>query len=463
MTQSASKELSNPFLTDNFAPVKEEIILENLPVIGKIPDNLNGSFVRNGPNPQYDPIGQYHWFDGDGMLHQVEIKQGKATYRNRYVKTPGFLAEQEANKAIYTGLLEPARDGYKSGKNVSNTALVWHSNKLLSLWEGGEPYHIELPTLETIGKETFNQKLNTSFTAHPKVDPITGEMMFISYNMIQPPFLRYGIVDSEGEIKHFIPIDLPVGVMMHDFAVTENYTIFLNLPYTFRPERMARGESPLAFEANTPSSFGILPRHGKPEDILWFTADSCYMFHTLNAYESGDEIVLLGCRMAKTEVLSSTDDSESSFGDSLPFLTKWQFNLKTKQIQEERVDQRPSEFPRVNEQYLGRKTRYGYVGAMAPQPLPLFDGVIKYDFQSGESWEYKYGEGRYGGEVVFAPNPEGNTEDDGWLMTYVYDQSTQKSELIIINAQDFTAESIVRVELPCRVPYGFHGTWIEAK
>lgn len=458
MAHSTISTPSSPFLSGNFAPVSQEHKIEISNIVGEIPVNLQGNFVRNGPNPQYPPLGQYHWFDGDGMVHEVTINQGKAEYRNRYVRTTGFLAEQESGKAIYTGLLEPNSD--QGLKNVSNTALAWHQSKLLSLWEGGFPYHIALPSLETIGEETFGGKLNCPFTAHPKVDPMTGEMMFIGYNLVQPPFLQYGIVNNQGEIAQIVPIELPVGVMMHDFAITANYTIFFNLPYTFRPERIAQGKPAFAFEAETPSYFGILPRHGRPEDIRWFTANSCYIFHSLNAYEVGDEIILFACRMAKSNALGMADDPNISPEDNLPFLTQWRFHLSHNTVQETRYHQTPSEFPRINEQYLGRPTRYGYTASMAAQPLPLFDGVIKHDLETGKTWHYHYGEDRYGGEVVFAPNPQGQAEDDGWLITFVYDQSTAKSELVIIPAQNFPQAPVTRLLLPCRVPYGFHGIWI---
>ncbi|HBE21778.1 MAG TPA: 9-cis-epoxycarotenoid dioxygenase, partial [Cyanobacteria bacterium UBA11367] len=183
--------LSNPYLEGNFAPVQSEITAEDLPVIGELPADLNGMFVRNGPNPQFPPKGQYHWFDGDGMLHGVHISNGKATYRDRYIQTRGWKIEHEAGHAIWTGLLEPPQkdNPYGPYKNVANTALVWHDNRLLALWEGGEPHSIEVPSLETVGSYTYGGNLKSPFTAHPKVDPVTGEMMFFGYSLAQPPYL----------------------------------------------------------------------------------------------------------------------------------------------------------------------------------------------------------------------------------------------------------------------------------
>ena len=450
----------NPYLEGNFAPINTEVSTNNLEVIGQIPPELSGMFVRNGPNPQWSPIGQYHWFDGDGMLHGVQINDGKATYHNRYVRTRGWNIEHEAGKAVWSGLLEPPQidNPHGPGKNTANTALVWHNQQLLALWEGGAPHHINTADLATIGEYTYNDKLISAFTAHPKVDPVTGEMMFFGYDF-RPPYLQYGVVSAQGELLRTVPIDIPMAVMMHDFAITENYTIFMDLPLTFSVERMQRGEPMMMFESDRPSRFGIIPRHGDNSNIRWFECPPCYVFHTLNAYEAGDEVVLIACRMNSTNVLISQDTYRDPQGDT-PLLHCWRFNLSTGAVTEEKLDDVPGEFPRVNENLLGRKTQYGYVGKMAHSQNPLFDGVIKYDFENGKSQTHEFGKNRYGGEAVFAPSSNATAEDEGWLVTFVYDENSQTSELVIINAQEITSEPIARVMIPQRVPYGFHGIWI---
>lgn len=451
----------SPFLTNNFAPVKEEITADNLKVIGELPADLSGMFVRNGPNPQFSPIGQYHWFDGDGMLHGLRVKNGKASYCNRYVRTHKFQIENQEGKAVWAGLLEPPQQDNPHGTdtNRANTALVYHAGHLLALWEGGAPYSIKLPELNTLGKQTFDNKLQSSFTAHPKVDVVTGEMMFISYSMPQPPYLQYGIISPSGELLRTIPIDLPVGVMMHDFAITENYTIFFDLPMNFRPERVEKGQFPIAFESEIPSRFGIIPRHGDNTEVRWFETPACFIYHTLNAYEEGDEVVLVACRMSSTNVFVANEGDGDPNGD-IPYLYRWRFNLKTGEVKEEKLDEVPSEFPRVNDELVGRKSRYGYSARVVSGDLPLFDGLIKYDLNTGKSETYEFGKGRYGGEAVFAPRLNASSEDDGWLVTFVYDENTQTSELVVVNAQDISGETVARVMLPQRVPYGFHASWI---
>ncbi|MBD1942373.1 carotenoid oxygenase family protein, partial [Coleofasciculus sp. FACHB-712] len=342
--------------------------------------------------------------------------------------------------------------------NTANTALVWHDGRLLALWEGGEPHAIEVPSLETSGAYTYNSKLVSAFTAHPKVDAETGEMMFFGYSFA-PPYLKYSVVSAEGELLRTVPIDLPMGVMMHDFAITEHYTIFMDLPLTFSMARMQQGKPPLMFERDRPSRFGIVPRHGDNSNIRWFESPPCYVFHTLNAYEEGDEVVLVACRMSSTSVLTTDMTPGENEGDA-GRLYQWRFNLSTGTVKEEMLDDAPSDFPRLNEQRMGRPMRYGYTAKMANNPMPLFEGVIKYDFKNGKSETHEFGRGRYGGEAVFVPRPDATAEDDGWLMTFVHDDEADTSELVVVNAQDVTSEPVARVLIPQRVPYGFHGAWV---
>ncbi len=452
----------NTYLNGNFAPVQAEITADSLEVIGQLPADLSGMFVRNGPNPQWSPIGQYHWFDGDGMLHGVRISNGKATYRNRYVQTKGYQIEKQAGKAVWSGLLEPPQmdNPHGSSKNTANTALVWHAGQLLATWEGGAPHAIKVPELETIGEYTYGGKLTSAFTAHPKVDPVTSEMMLFGYSVFSPPYLQYSVVSPTGELLRTVPIDLPIGVMMHDFAITEDYTIFMDLPLTFSKERMQRGEPVMMFERNCPSRFGIVKRHGDNQNIRWFEAPACYIFHTFNAYQEGMEVILIACRMSFTNVLAQ--DSQREKEGDIPRLHRWRFNLSTGKVSEEMLDDVPAEFPRVNERFLGRKTRYGYAAKMTKSSVPLMDGLIKYDFSSGKSQTHQFGAGCYGGEAVFVPRPGATDEDDGWLMTFVYDAGKETSELVIVNAQDLSNTPVARVLIPQRVPFGFHGTWIPA-
>ncbi len=216
------------------------------------------------------------------------------------------------------------------------------------------------------------------------------------------------------------------------------------------------------FESNRASRFGIVPRHGDNSEIRWFESPPCYIFHTLNAYEDGDEVVLIACRTSMTNVLMSEDTPGETKGEP-SCLYRWRFNLKTGEVAEEKLDERASEFPRINEHLLGRKTRYGYTAKNADSSMPLFDGLIKYDFSNGTSKTHEFGAGRFGGEAVFVPSANTNSEDDGWLVTLVYDSQEDVSELVIVRAKDVESEAVARVILPQRVPYGFHGIWVSSE
>ena len=466
-----TSNLNSLYLTDNFAPVYRERTVEDLTVIGELPAALSGMFLRIGPNPQFPPLGRYHWFDGDGMIHGVKLNNGKADYRNRYVRTKGFTIERAEGKAIWPGMLNVPRFDFPYGmslKTPANTAVVWHSGKLLALCEIAEPYAIDLPSLETLYPYTFDDRLACPFTAHPKIDPVTGEMMFFGYSPVVPPYLHYGIVSASGELLQTTPIDLPAPVIMHDFAITERYTIFMDLPLTLHVSQMLRGEVPVVFESERPSRFGILPRYGDNSTIRWFEVPTCMIYHTVNAYEDGDEVVLIAYRMPSTNMLIPDYD----IGDRLisqmdtPILYCWRFNLTTGAVREQALNEIRAEFPCINEGLMGRQMRYAYAALMAVymKPKPLFDGVIKYDFEefeeSASAQTYYFGRGRFGGECVFAPRPGTAVEDDGWVLTFVYDAIAQQSELLVLDARDITAEPVARVLLPQRVPYGFHAAWI---
>jgi carotenoid cleavage dioxygenase-like enzyme len=388
------------------------------------------------------------------MLHGVRIRNGKATYRNRYVQTKGWKIEQEAGKAVWSGILEPSQQDNPHGvyKNTANTALIWHAGQFLALWEGGAPHQIQIPNLDTIGEYTYNGQLKSAFTAHPKIDPVTGEMMFFGYS-VTPPYLQYSVVSASGELLRTVPIDLPMGVIMHDFAITENYTIFMDLPLTLSPQRAQKGEPIVMFERDRPSRFGIVPRHGDNSSIRWFENPACYVFHTMNAYEEGDEVVLMACRMNSTTMFYSPEDTHTDPQANITRLHQWRFNINTGTVRGEMLDDVPVEFPRVNENFLGRQTRYGYA-------LKMGEGLIKYDFSNGKSQTHDFGRDRYGGEAVFVPFPNGTSEDEGWLITFVYDSQEDTSELVIVNAQDVNAKPVARVLIPQRVPYGFHGAWV---
>ncbi|MBV9928536.1 MAG: carotenoid oxygenase family protein [Acidobacteria bacterium] len=463
---------ANPFLRGNFAPVCEEVTADDLTVVGELPPELDGMFVRNGPNPQFPPVKHYHVFEGDGMLHGVRVSDGRASYRNRYVRTAGWKAERAAGKALYPSFLDPLnvnallrvlRNFVKGAlliKNTANTALVCHDGRLLALWEGGEPHEVRVPDLETVCAHTFGGRLKNQFTAHPKVDPATGEMLFFGNSLFRPS-VRYGVVNKQGEVVHTTAIDVTRTAVMHDFAITPRHTIFVDTPLTVSVRRMLRGQPLLKFEPELGARLGVLPRYGEGREIKWFEVSPCYVFHTLNAYEEDDDVVLLACRTEGfPEAFFMPPDAQAGDGTPIgrefaPVMYQWRLNMKTGAAREEALDDAPADFPRANEGVLGSRTRYGY--ALNIQGV---NELFKYDLERGRSDRHGFGKGRFGGEAVFVPRPGAGAEDDGWLLTYVRDEGEGTSELIVIEARDFGAPPLARVLIPARVPYGFHGAWV---
>ena len=260
-------------------------------VTGDIPTELNGTLYRNGSNPQFAPRGQYHWFDGDGMIHAFTLSAGKAHYRNRWVRTERFKLERRHGEALFAGLSDLSNTDERAQgvfPNAANTNIIFHAGRLLALWEGGPPYELEPSTLQTIGVYDFNGKLQGAMTAHPKVDPETGELLFFGYGPF-PPYLRYTVVSADGDITRNEEIPLPVPTMMHDFIVTREHVIFMVFPATLRPENLASG-SPVRWEPELGTRIGVMPRDGGSEDLVWFETDPCFVFHAMNAYTQGNTV-----------------------------------------------------------------------------------------------------------------------------------------------------------------------------
>lgn len=468
MTDTAKEtetEVSDPWgskhLQGLMAPVFEERDDADLTVIGEIPAALNGVFVRNGPNPQFAPIGAYHPFDGDAMLHAVYLQDGAARYRNRWLESRGLLAERSRGKACYGGLSNfqiPEPDVMADGgmlKNTGNTATVHHAGRYFGLLEAAKPTEFDLD-LNTLGEFDFAGKLSGPMTAHPRVDPVTGEMLFFGYSPMAP-YLQYHEVNAAGELTHSAEIEIPSPVMMHDFAITENFAIFFDAPAVFDLDAMLNGREAMSWQPDLGTRLGVVPRGGQSDDVRWFEMDNCYVVHFFNAFESGDTIEIRAPRMA---AMPGGFEFEQPGGGSDPMPWRWTVNLTTGVVTDGQTDDLPGEFPRINESFVGRQNRYGYECPARDWEFSFnFNGVVKYDNQSDSSETYFYSDTEVSGEHVFVPDPDGTAEDDGWLMSVVSDRATENSELAILDARDVKAGPIARVQLAARVPIGFHANW----
>jgi len=455
----------NPYLAGVFAPIRHEVTADRLEVVGEIPEDLNGVYIRNGPDPRYDPRGRYHWFDGDGMLHAVRFSNGKASYRNRWLRTRAWGREDDAGRVLWSGIMEPRDDNPPDRplKDSANTDVVFFRDRVLALWYlCGEPYGVNPLSLETHGPESFEGTLPCTVSAHAKVDEQTGELFFFDYG-VRRPYMRYGVVGPSGTVTHLEDIELPGPRLPHDMAITENHAILMDLPLINDPQASREGRHKIVFERSMPARYGVIPRHGRGDEIRWFEAEPCYVYHTVNAWEEGDEIVLDTCRVTRP---APPDDAAGPLAKMLAYLRldahlhRYRFDLRTGATKEERLDDANIEFPTMNLGRLGRPSRFGYMMHISPEPSLLFDGIVKYDTEKNSSDVYRFGPGRWGSEAPFAPRPSAVAEDDGYLVSFVVDESTGLSEVEILDAADISAGPLARVKLPVRVPIGFHALWV---
>jgi len=456
----------NMFLQNNFAPWGTEGAARDLPVVGRIPRELNGTYYRNGPNPAFPPLGRYHWFDGDGMIHAVTLDDGRASYRNRYVLSRGLREEQEAGRALYRGLLEFQATEIPGFKNTGNTNIVWHAGKLLALVEAALPTRMMAGPLDTVGEYDFDGRLAGPMTAHPKLDPETGEMLFFGYSPF-PPYLTYHVAAADGALVRSEVIDVAWPSMMHDFAITKDHVIFILCPLVFSFERLAERGGAFSWEPERGTRLGIMPRRGGNADVRWFDTDPSYVFHPMNAYEDGDAIVLDVARYGRLDFMSAAAVEEPGYRDAnAARLHRWRIDLARGGVASTPLDDIVTEFPRVDERRLGRRHRFGYMAAREPElndgAQPLWTAVRKYDLERGGVTERRFGAGNGVGEPLFVPRTASAGEDDGWVLVLVYDAARDTSDFWILDAQDVAGEPVARVALPHRVPYGFHGNWVAA-
>lgn len=491
---------ANPYLDDFLAPVSDEVTATDLPVTGHIPDFLDGRYLRNGPNPvaEVDPA-TYHWFTGDGMVHGVSLRGGKAGwYRNRWVRSA----------AVRTALGESAAGprNLKAGMQSlgANTNVLTHAGKTLALVEGGVANYELTDELDTVGPCDFGGTLTGGYAAHPHRDPSTGELHAVSYSFARGKSVQYSVIDSAGHARRTVDIDVSGSPMMHDFSLTDKYVVLYDLPVTLDPMQLLprkmprwmrrpaqivadavvgqvpvpgpiaamfnRNEKsayqlPYAWNPKYPARIGVMPREGGNKDVRWFEIEPCYVYHPLNAFSevrNGHEILVLDVvRYARM-----FDRDRRGPGDTRPTLDRWVVNLATGAVSSERLDDRSQEFPRINETVLGSRHRFGYTvgidgGFVDSGRSKMRSALYKHDFATGSSLVAPLDPEVLIGEMSFVPRPGTDparaSEDDGILIGYGYHRGRDEGQLLLLDAQ--TCEPVATVHLPQRVPMGFHGNW----
>lgn len=424
----------NQYLAGNMAPVDAELTAFDLPVTGRIPAELEGRWLRNGPNPTGGPDAPAaHWFVGSGMVHGVRLRGGKAEwYRNRFV-VPG-------------------------GDGGPNTNVGGFAGTTWAMVEAGQPPVEMSYELDPLGVNRFSDTLPGPFTAHPKYDPSTGELHAIAYHWPDlVDHVQYIVVGSNGLVSSVVDIPVPDMPMIHDMSLTATYAVVYDLPVTVDFDAVMAGSSfPFAWKHDRPARVGLLPRNGTADQIIWCDVDPCFVFHPLNAYDAADGTVVVDLCRYDTMMVS---DRLGPFGDSLATFDRWVIDPVAKRVRETRLDDRPQEFPRHDPRVGLRQHRYGYTSEVTTNGVNLHGATIKIDVEKGTTEAHEYGRGRGGAEPIFVPKADSTAEDAGWILSVVYDATTDSSELCILDAEDITGPEVARIHLPQRVPYGFHGNW----
>jgi carotenoid cleavage dioxygenase len=427
-------ESDTPFFQrGNYRPVVDEISAENLSVTGAIPPRLNGWYLRNGPNPRHSAG---HWFMGEGMIHGVRLENGNAAwYRNRWVRTRYFTD----GRGVY------GPDGTRDlTRSAANTHVVNHAGRILALVETALPYEIDLD-LCTVGPYDFGGRLANSMTAHPKICPTTGELHFFGYGRRTAPYVTYHRADAAGSLTVQQPVDVPGLTMMHDFHLTAGHVVFMDLPVVFDRDLAGRGAMPYRWDDDYGARLGVMRRDVPTAPVRWFDIDPCYVFHSVNAHDEGDRIVLHVLRYP--HYWRGDEHSSAS-------LWRWTIDPAADRVYEEQLDDRPGEFPRIDDRLAGHPTRFAHMTGAG--------SIIRYDLQAGLTRSHVFSADQTPGEAVFVPADD-EPGSDGWLLTYVYDAGTDRSRLAILDTTNLTGEPVAVVDLPARVPYGFHGNWIPDK
>ena len=447
----------NPYLTGIHTPMNAELTLDALTVTGEIPAELDGRYIRIGPNPVAPANhASYHWFTGDGMVHGVKLKGGKALwYRNRWIKS--------RNVTETLGL--PEAPGPRNGpRDVVNTNVLGHAGETWAIVEaGGYPVRIN-EELETIAFDPFGGTLKGGFSAHPHLDTDTGEMHAICYQGDVQSVIRHVVVDAQGKVRRETRIQVQDGPSIHDCMITKNYVIILDLPVTFSMKTLLAGHPfPYAWNPDHKARIGLLPKEGGNKDVIWCDVEPCYVFHPCNGYETEDGKVILDVCAHDSMFADSKIGPDSA---KVPF-ERWTIDPATCSTVRTVIDAESQEFPRPNEALIGKPYRYAYAMALpdgfdagSPNQSKLF----KHDLHAGSKQTHDFGAGRVPGEFVFVAKSGGadslGAEDDGWLMGYVVNMAEETTDLVILDAANFEGAPQAVIHIPHRIPPGFHGNWV---
>jgi carotenoid cleavage dioxygenase len=456
----------DPLLSGAFEPLRIECDCADLVVEGELPRDLDGTLYRIGPNPQFAPIPPYNPLQGDGMIHAFDIRDGRVAYRNRWVRTRQWTLERAAGRALFATAdprgHDPAVAGVDS-QGAANTHVVPHAGRLLALEEGHPPIAIDAATLETIGPFDFAGRLPGAMTAHPKVDPATGELLFFT-NFPARRFdgaLEFHVADARGELVCSTTVPGPYPALVHDFAITEGHVVFVVCPLTLSLARIRGGGPPIAWEPARGAFLGVLPRDGEGSAVRWRPAPACMAWHMLNAFEADGRLHVDLCQQ-QAAAFPAADGGRTPEDELRQYLTRWTLDLESEApVVVQRLSEVVCEYPRMDERRTGRPYRYGFVAAEGgPGTGDLSHRAIGcYDHVAGEMRLWRAPARCAVSEPVFAPRPGTGAEGEGWLLATIFDESRNASHLAVLDAQRLEQGPVARAFLDHRVPAGFHGSF----
>ncbi len=451
------------FLEGNFAPVLDELDRTGLAVEGTLPASLEGTLYRNGSNPRLPPVEPYHWFTGDGMVHAITFQNGTAAYRNAWVRTTRFRAEEAAGRPLFQGFGQPlVPEAATIDTGVANTSVIAHAGRILALEEAHLPVRLDPADLSTVGVEDFGGALSGRFTAHPKHDPATGQLVFFSYSATGPlsPGMSWGTIEPDGRVSRHQTFDAPYCSMVHDFAVSATRIVFPVLPLTGDLERARRGGPPYAWDAGRGAFLGLMSRSEGAASLRWVPVETIFAFHVMNAFDAEDgSFVMDVLEYDRAPLFPDAAGAPPPPEARRSRLARWTVAAEGG-MRRTVLDDLPSEYPRLDERRAGLPYRYGYrVGGGGDG---AFDTVVRDDLEGGPRVDHEFGPGRTVSEAVFIPDGADAPEGAGHLLTIVHGPEADHSVLVVLDARALDRDPVASVTLPRRVPFGFHGNWVSA-
>lgn len=438
---------------------------------GVVPKSLRGTLFRNGSG-RNDLDGMWfpHWFDGDGMISSFRFDEGGIHYRNRYVRTDNYIDETREGRIVHRGFGKQRPHGVlgnalRQPGNVSNTSVVMQGERLLSLWEGGAPMGLDPKTLETLGLEKFGGQV-AAFSAHPKIDPVSSELFNFGIDYGRNTTLTPYRIDHHG-LTRFAPVKLPYPMMNHDFVLTKNHLVFCLGPILVHPLKFMLGlssfDGALDWQGGKPTLILLLPRDGRGPP-RWIETDAFFQFHFANGFEEDGTLVLDLMRYPDYATIGEALRNywRSAWpSEGMAALTRLRVDLRTGKIESRGYAAgSANEFPGIHPGRVGAAYRYVYLASNpADRAAGLQQRLTRVDMESGAVVSHDFGPDSYPGEPMFIPASNEGDEDDGTVVTLVFNSADQRSDIVGLDAQDFSARPLFAARLKHHVPYSLHGTF----